>query len=165
MSDETGSKGLRTVIDEKETLVFAEIRHRDRIRAKMFNQSLDFLNDIFLGDYEWQITHTDIFALEDGSPWMINAESNGDYMLGDFDPANIRSLTHFIEQDRIKVRANSVPDDAMIQTEERATEDVKQEIASKTRFEPEEMTLINTSVTHAEDQDVDPLNTRVRIDY
>jgi hypothetical protein len=39
-------------------------------------------------------------------------------MLGDFDPENIPSLTHFVEEDRIKVRVDAVPDDVMTQTEE-----------------------------------------------
>jgi hypothetical protein len=165
MPEETGSRNVRTVIDKKEALVLAEVRHRDRVRAEMVNQSLEVLNGIFVGDYDWQITHTNIFGTEDSSPWIINAEADGDYMLGDFDPENIRSLTHFVEEDRIRVRVDAVPDDVMTQTEERAIEDAKQEIASKTRFDTENMMLVNTSVVHSIDQDTEPLDTRIRIGF
>jgi hypothetical protein len=165
MTEETGSRSVRTVIDEKEILVLAEVRHRDRVRAEMVNQSLEVLNGIFVGDYDWQITHTNIFGAEDSSPWIINAEADGHYMLGDFDPENIRFLTHFVEEDRTKVRVDAVPDDVMTQTEERAIEDAKQEIASKTRFDTEDMMLVNSSVVHSIDQDTDPLDTRIRIGF
>jgi hypothetical protein len=68
MTEETGSRNVRTVLEEKEILVLAEVRHRDRVRAEMVNQSLEVLNDIFIGDYDWQITHTSLFGTEDGSP-------------------------------------------------------------------------------------------------
>jgi len=106
-----------------------------------------------------------MFGSEDSSPWIINAEADGDYMLGDFDPENIRSLTHFAEEDRLKLRVDTVPDDVMSQTEERAIEDTKQEIASKTRFDMENMTLVNTSVIYTEAQDTEPLDTRIRIGF
>jgi len=51
----------------------------------------------------------------------------------------------------------------MAQTEERAIEDAKQEIASKTRFDTENMMLVNTSVIHTEDKNTEPLDTRIRI--
>lgn len=41
-----------------------------------------------------------MFGTEDSSSWVINAEADSDYMLGDFDPADIRSLTHFAEETR-----------------------------------------------------------------
>ncbi len=86
-------------------------------------------------------------------------------MLGDFDPENIPSLTHFVEEDRIKVRVDAVPDDVMTQTEERAIEDANQEIASKTRFDTDNMMLVNSSVVHSIDQDTDPFDTRIRIGF
>ena len=163
MPEETGSQNVRTVIDGDEILLLADIRHRDRVRVEMVNQSLEVLNDIFLGNYEWQITHTNMFGTEDSSPWIINAEADGDHMLGDLDPENIRSLTHFAEEDRLKLRVDAVPDNVMAQTEERAIEDAKQEIASKTRFDTENMMLANTSVIHTEDKNTEPLDTRIRI--
>lgn len=53
----------------------------------------------------------------------------------------------------------------MAQTEERAIEDAKQEIASKTRCEAENMAVVITSVVHTEDREEDPLDTRVCINY
>lgn len=164
MSEATGSKKIRTLIDKEEILIFGKIRHRDRVRAETVNQSLEVLNNLFLGDYPWQITHIDMFALNGDSLWVINAEAESDYSLADFDPDNIHSLTHFVEEDRLKLKTDLTPDDAMAQTENRAILDAKQEVASKTRFDTDDMMVTHTSVVHKRDVDTDAIRTRLRVD-
>ena len=86
----------------------------------MINQSLEVLNDVFFPDYGWKISHVNMFDSEDGM-WGINATAEGDHTLGDFDPKDIESLTHFLGEDILKLRLNADPDAVMNQAQDRAS--------------------------------------------
>ena len=165
MKGETGSKDLQVVIDDDSIIILGEVRHSNRIRAEVMNQSIDILNDIFSTDYSWRITHVDLFNSQDGK-WTINATADGDYELGDFDPENIESLTHIVEDDTLILRLNADVDEIMEQTHERALEQTREEIASQTRYEADHMDVIHTSVVdRKEEKPTRQMKTRIRMEY
>ena len=165
MKGETGSKDLQVVIDDDSIIILGEVRHSNRIRAEVMNQSIDILNNIFPTDYSWRISHVDLFNSQNGK-WTINATADGDYELGDFDPEEIESLTHIVEEDTLILRLNADVDEIMQQTHKRALEQARAEIASQTRYDADHMDVTHTSVVdRKEEKTTRPMKTRIRMDY
>ena len=165
MSEKTGSKDIQVVIDDDSIIILGEVRHSNRIRAEVVNQSLDILDDTFLMDYSWRISHVDLFNSQNGK-WTINATADGNYELGDFDPEEIESLTHFVEEETLILRLNADVDEIMEQTHQRALEQTREEIASQTRYDSDHMDVTHTSVVDQKDEDTTrQMKTRIRMDY
>ena len=165
MANKTGSKDIQVVIDDDSIIILGEVRHSNRIRAEVMNQSIDILNNIFPTDYSWRISHVDLFNSQNGK-WTINATADGDYELGDFDPEEIESLTHIVEEDTLILRLNADVDEIMQQTHKRALEQTRAEIASQTRYDADHMDVTHTSVVdRKEEKTTRPMKTRIRMDY
>jgi len=165
MYGETGSAEIETVIDSDVIIILGKVRHSDRIRTEVVNQSLQILDDTFLTDYVWRINHVDVLDSENGK-WTINATAQGDYELGDFDPEDIESLTHVVDKDILKLRINTNPDDVMSQTQDRALDETRQEVASQTRYNAKDMRVVHTSVVqHSNENATRPMDTRILMNY